>query len=41
MRKKKIYVVGQYPANEQDKGYIDYIKKTLNIEFEYLNIDIE
>ena len=41
MREKKIYVVGQYPANEQDKGYIDYIKKTLNIEFEYLNIDIE
>lgn len=40
-RKKKIYVVGQYPANEQDYGYINYIKEKLDLEFEYLNVDIE
>lgn len=40
-REKKIYVVGQYPANEQDYGYINYIKEKLSLEFEYLNVDIE
>lgn len=40
-RKKKIYVVGQYPANEQDYGYIDYIKEKLSLDFEYLNVNIE
>lgn len=40
-KKKKIYVVGQYPANEQDNGYIDYIKEKLNLDFEYLNVKIE
>lgn len=40
-REKKIYVVGQYPANDQDYGYIDYIKEKLNLDFEYLNIEIE
>ena len=40
-RTKKIYVVGQYPANEQDYGYIDYIKEKLDLEFEYLNVEIE
>ena len=40
-RTKKIYVVGQYPANEQDYGYIKYVKDKLKLDFEYLNIEIE
>jgi len=40
-RRKKIYVVGQYSANEQDKLYIDFVKSQLNIEFDYLNVEIE
>ncbi|HKI52830.1 MAG TPA: hypothetical protein VJ987_01800, partial [Anaerolineales bacterium] len=40
-RTKKIYVVGQYPPNEQDYGYIKYVKDKLNLDFEYLNIGIE
>lgn len=40
-RKKKIFVVGQYPANQQDVGYIEYIKEKLNLEFEYLSVEIE
>jgi len=40
-RKKRIYVVGQYPANEQDKSYIGFIKSILNIDFEYLEIKID
>lgn len=40
-RKKKIYVVGQYPATQQDKSYIEFIKKNLNLEFDYLDIDLE
>lgn len=39
-RIKKIYVVGQYPATEQDLSYIAYIKKILCLDFDYLNIDI-
>ena len=40
-RKKKIFVVGKYPANDQDYGYIEYIKEKLNLDFEYLNIEIK
>ena len=40
-RPKKIYVVGQYPANEQDNLYIDFIKSQLDLEFDYLNVEIE
>lgn len=40
-RTKKIYVVGQYPANKQDTGYIQYVKDKLKLDFEYLNIEIE
>lgn len=40
-REKKIFVVGQYPPNDQEYGYIDYIKETLSLDFEYLNIEID
>lgn len=40
-RTKKIYVVGQYPANEQDYGYIEYVKDKLKLDFEYLNVELE
>lgn len=40
-REKKIFVVGQFPANGQDQEYIDYVKSHLNIEFDYLDVDIE
>lgn len=40
-REKKIYVVGQYPANEQDKEYINFIKQNLNLEFDYINIELK
>ena len=39
-RIKKIYVVGQYPATEQDISYIDYIKNNLKLEFDYKNVEI-
>ena len=38
---KKIYVVGQYPANNQDCGYIKYVRDKLKLDFEYINIGIE
>lgn len=41
IRNKKIYVVGQYPANEQESGYIDFIKENLKLDFQYINIAIE
>jgi hypothetical protein len=39
-RKKRIVVVGQYPPNESDKKFIEYVKSLLNIEFDYEHIDI-
>lgn len=39
-RKKKIYVVGQYPPNEPDKKFIDYIKNKIKLDFEYIYIAI-
>ncbi len=41
IRDKKIYVVGQYPATEQECGYINFIKEKLKLDFEYLNVDLE
>lgn len=40
-RKKKIYVVGQYPATRFDIEYIDFVNSHLSLEFEYLNINID
>jgi hypothetical protein len=40
-RPKKHIVVGQYPATENDKEYIDFLKKNLKLEFEYINVEIE
>lgn len=40
-RKKRIVIVGQFMPNNNEIEFIKYIKKNLNIEFEYENIDIE
>jgi hypothetical protein len=40
-RPKKHIVVGQYQATENDKKYIDFLKRNLKLEFEYQNIEIE
>jgi hypothetical protein len=40
-RHKKHIIVGQYPATDNDKIYIDFLKKNLNLEFDYLNVEIE
>lgn len=40
-RPKKHIVVGQYPATEQDKKYIDFLKQNLRLEFEYMSVSIE
>lgn len=39
-RPRKHYVVGQYPMTENDKEYIDFLKRNLNLEFDYINIEI-
>lgn len=40
VRKKKLVVVGQHPPNPDDLRFIGFIKKILNIEFEYMNVDL-
>lgn len=39
-RPKKHYVVGQYPPTNNDKLYIDFLKKNLKLEFEYIHVEI-
>lgn len=39
-RPKKHIVVGQYPATDNDKKYIDFLKKNLKLEFDYINVPI-
>jgi len=34
-KNKKIVIVGQYPANDEEKKYIDFIKKNLKVDFDY------
>ncbi|MBK8396297.1 MAG: hypothetical protein IPL26_13815 [Leptospiraceae bacterium] len=38
---KKHFVVGQYPPTLKDQEYIDFIKKNLKLEFDYIPISIE
>lgn len=40
-RPKNHIVVGQYPATDNDKKYINFLKKNLKLEFEYLHVKIE
>lgn len=40
-RPKKHIVVGQYPPTENDKEYIDFLKKNLKVDFDYINVEIE
>lgn len=40
-RPKKHIVVGQYPATDNDKQYIDFLKQNLKLKFEYINVEIE
>lgn len=40
-RPKKHIVVGQYPATDNDKKYINFLKMNLKLEFDYLNVEIE
>lgn len=41
VRQKKHFVVGQYPATQNDKQYIDFLKENLKLEFEYINVEIK
>jgi hypothetical protein len=41
IRKKNHIVVGQYPPTENDKKYIEFIKKNLKLDFEYINVEIQ
>lgn len=40
-RPKKVYVVGQYPPTESDIEYIEYMKRNLKLEFDYINVPIK
>ena len=37
----KIIIVGQYPPNNDERKYIDYIKSVVNLDFDYETIDLE
>lgn len=39
-RPKKHIIVGQYPANDNDRKYIEFLKQNLKLEFDYMNIQI-
>lgn len=40
-RPKKHIVVGQYPATDNEKKYIEFLKKNLKLEFDYENVEID
>lgn len=40
-KKKKIVVVGQYPPNENELMFIEFIKEILDIEFNYEHIGLD
>ena len=40
-RPKKHIVVGQYPATDNDKKFISFLKNNIKLEFEYIYVEIE
>ena len=40
-RPKKLIIVGQYPANESEIKYIEYLKENIKLNIDYINIEIE
>lgn len=40
-RQKKHFVVGQYPASDNEMKYIDFLKRNFKLEFDYLNVEIK
>lgn len=40
-RQKQLVVVGQYKPNDDEVDFINFVKKNLNLNFSYENIDIE
>jgi hypothetical protein len=40
-REKHLFVAGQYRPNDNEIGYIDFVKDKLNINFEYISIDLD
>jgi len=40
-RPKKHIIVGQYPANENDIQYIEFLKHNLKLQFDYISVEIE
>jgi hypothetical protein len=40
-RPKKHFIVGQYSATHNDRKYIDFLKRNLKVEFEYISVEIE
>src|SRR5690606_19668720 len=40
-RDKKLVVVGQFPPNKSDLAYINFIKGSINFDFEYEYIELE
>lgn len=41
VRPRKHFVVGQYAANDNDKKYIEFLKSKLNLEFDYINVELD
>ena len=39
-REKKIVVVGQFPPNQEDRLFIEFLKQVLQIDFDYEYVDI-
>ena len=40
-REKQLIVVGQYEPNDDEIEFINYVRKNLNLDFSYENIDLE
>lgn len=40
-REKHLFVAGQYEPNEDEIEYLNFVKKKLNLRFEYINIELK
>lgn len=40
-RPKRLIIAGQYPPNEDEIAFMEYVKKNLNLDFSYESIDFK
>ncbi|MDE3741187.1 hypothetical protein [Maribacter polysaccharolyticus] len=40
-RTKLLFIAGQYPPNQDESDYLNFVKKKLKIDFDYVSVELK